>query len=98
MFTFIDRALLLLASKRSASIAIYFGMIQYACLWIFPDSQSMLLTVGLFFYTLRVPYFVKVGERAFVAQSVFFFCVEFVALFLSVEAQGLPFRECYALF
>lgn len=98
MIALLDRLLLLLASKRSASIAIYFGMIQYVCLWIFPASQPLLLTVGLFFYTLRVPYFVKIGERAFVAQSVFFFCVEFVALFLAVEAKGYSVRECYALF
>lgn len=98
MLTFIDKLLLMLASRRSASIAIYFGMVQYASLWVFPASQSTLLTIGLFFYALRVPYFVKIGERAFVAQSIFFFCVEFLALFLSVQAQGLSFRECYAIF
>lgn len=98
MVALVDRILLWLASKRSASFAIYFGMIHYACLWIFPQYQMQLLAFGLFVYAFRVPYFVRIGERAFVAQSVFFFCVEFVALFLSVESQGLALRECYALF
>lgn len=97
MMTTVDRFVRFLSSKRAASIAIYFGMVQYAALWILPEFQAQLLAIGLVFYGLRVPYFLKIGERAFVAQSVFFFCVEFVALLLAAETKGLPWMECYAI-
>lgn len=93
-----DQLLSMLASKRSASLAIYAGMIHYLSLWVFPDHQELLLTAGLFLYIFRIPYYIKIGERAYVAQSVFFFSVEFVGLFLAVQAKGIKFPECYALF
>lgn len=93
-----DQVLAWITSKRSASLAIYAGMIHYLSLWVFPQYQAWLLTAGLFLYVFRVPYFIKIKERAFVAQSVFFFSVEFVGLFLAVQAKGIRLLECYALF
>ena len=93
-----DRLLLFLANRRTASLAIYAGMVQYLALWAFPNYQERLLIGGLFLYVFRIPYFIKIREHAFVAQSVFFFSVEFVALFLALQARGINLPECYALF
>lgn len=93
-----DQWLVWITSKRSASLAIYAGMLHYLSLWVFPEKQEFLLAAGLFLYIFRVPYFIKIKEHAFVAQSVFFFSVEFVGLFLAFQAKGIKLPECYALF
>lgn len=93
-----DFLLSILASKRSASLAIYGGMIHYLSLWIFPGHQELLLGLGLLLYVFRIPYFIRIRENAFVTQSVFFFGIEFVGLFLAVQAKGIKIPECYALF
>jgi hypothetical protein len=61
-----------ITGKRAATIAIYFGMAQYAALWVFPGYQSQILFAGLFFYALRIPYFIRIKEAAVVRQSAFF--------------------------
>lgn len=93
-----QRIVLSLSHQRFAAVAIYLGMLQYAALWIFEAYQSQLLAFGLILYLFRMPYFIKIGERAFVAQSAFFFCVESIALFHSIDTSGLPWFECYAIF
>lgn len=93
-----DRLLFWISSKQSASLAIYAGMLQYLALWIFPEKQDYLLAAGLFLYVFRVPYFIKIKQHAFVAQSLFFFSVEVVGLFLTFQAKGIKIPECYVLF
>ena len=93
-----DLLISMLAKKRTASLAIYAGMIHYLSLWIFPGQQELLLALGLTLYIFRIPYFIKIRENAFVAQSIFFFSVEFVGLFLAAQAHGIKIPECYAIF
>jgi len=87
-----------ITGKRTATIAIYFGMFQYASLWIFPSYQSQILLAGLFFYALRIPYFIRINEKAIVQQSAFFFSVELIAVFLRLDHVAGALRECYAIF
>lgn len=73
-------------------------MAQYAALWVFPGYQSQILFAGLFFYALRIPYFIRIKEAAVVRQSAFFFTVELIAVFLRFDSVAGALRECYAIF
>jgi hypothetical protein len=88
----------LLATQRIASIGIYAGMLQYVLLWVFPAYQAKILLIGLVFWGVRIPYFVRIKERAIVSESVFMFCADLLGVFLNLEGADQAAKECLAIF
>lgn len=87
-----------LASRKIASFAIYASMIQYVSLWIFSDHQSSILLFGMIFWGLRIPYFIKTGERAIVNESIFLACADTLGIITQSHATQKVIKECIATF
>jgi len=88
----------LLATQGVASLGIYAGMLQYVLLWIFPAYQAKILLYGLVFWGLRIPYFVRIKERAVVSESIFMFSADLLGVFLNLEGADQAVKECLAIF
>jgi len=87
-----------LASQKIANFAIYASMIQYVMIWIFADHQSSILLFGMIFWALRIPYFVKTGERAIVNESLFLVCADTLGIVTQSGTGQEVLKECIAIF
>ena len=87
-----------LASQNIANFAIYASMVQYVMIWIFTDHQSSILLFGMIFWALRIPYFVKTGERAIVNESLFLVCADTLGIVTQSGSGQEVLKECIAIF
>ena len=87
-----------LASQKIANFAIYASMVQYVMIWIFADHQSSILLFGMIFWALRIPYFVKTGERAIVNESLFLVCADTLGIVTQSGTGQEVLKECIAIF
>lgn len=87
-----------LASQKTANFAIYASMVQYVMIWIFADHQSSILLFGMIFWALRIPYFVKTGERAIVNESLFLVCADTLGIVTQSGTGQEVLKECIAIF
>ena len=86
------------AFQKVANFAIYAQMVQYVLIWIFADHQSSILLFGMVFWALRIPYFVKTGERAIVNESLFLICADTLGVVTQSRAGQEALAECIAIF
>lgn len=96
--TNLKKAFRALSNQKVANFGIYASMIQYVFLWIYPDLQAKILLLGMIFWALRIPYFVKIRETAIVSESVFLICADLLGVFLNLESSEKAARECLAIF
>ena len=87
-----------LASQNIANFAIYASMVQYVMIWIFTDHQSSILLFGMIFWALRIPCFVKTGERAIVNESLFLVCADTLGIVTQSGSGQEVLKECIAIF
>ena len=87
-----------LASQKIANFAIYAGMVQYVSIWVFSDYQSSILLFGMIFWAMRIPYFIKTGERALVNESLFLVCADTLGIVTQSGAGQEVLNECIAIF
>ena len=87
-----------LAFQKVANFAIYAQMVQYVLIWIFADHQSSILLFGMVFWAMRIPYFVKTGEKAIVNESLFLICADTLGVVTQSRAGQEALAECIAIF
>lgn len=79
---------------KVADFAIYTGMFTYILLFIFRDYEVYILWSDVILEIIKVPYFIRIKEKAIVNESFFYMATNLFAISIGLNAFDSHVKEC----